>query len=285
MNLLGIAIKVIDRETYEALSRPTRPAMRITLLEKFVGEHSGQIAAIVSSRRNSFTAPRRFLIPQVILGAVFARHKVPDLAFADLGTGLGIMPRQLNNKMLFSRFGTDLSWPNGTPRFRSVPVQRVIGVDRGPLPDLEWVQSCYGSSRYYTKMFDELLSTLDVLAQENEPTELIEVDLLDTAMLAAFLRDNRIHAVNMSYVLYEIERGRRDKIVQTVLEGLRPPGIVVITEPRGELTQQGCDVLVHCHDRPAPYKVCRVSDGHFTGEVTALSDYLEFTAKYPIECD
>lgn len=48
---------------------------------------------------------------------------------------------------------------------------------------------------------------------------------------------------------------------------------------------QGCDVLVYCADRPAPYRLCSVSDGHFTGEVTALEDYEEFTEKYPIPYD
>lgn len=285
INLLGIAIKSLDARRFDELSRPTDVPPRLAMLQELLQEHRAEVVAIISRRRNSFTATRRFLLPQVLLSAFFARHHVPDMCFADFGTGLGIMPRQLNSERLYSMFCTELSWPGGIPRFRTVPVRRTIGVDRGPLPDLAWVRACYGSSNYYTKLWEELLFTLDVLAEERATTEFYELDLLDVSSLTAFLRDNPVHAANLCYVLYEIEPGQREKIIHTLLEGLRPPGIIIVTEPRGELSRQGCDVVVHCQDRSTPYRLCTVSDGHFTGQATPLPDYAEFTAKYPIICD
>lgn len=285
INLFGISLKSASPGALPLLYSQATPADQAVLLNRLVRERADEIVRTVEARCNSFTGTRRFLVPQVVLGAYFSKNAPDDLCFADFGTGLGIMPRQLNSSRIFAAFNADLRWPGGSPDFQVVPISRTFGVDRSPLPDLQWVRECYGTSAYYDKLFNELTSTLEILEADGNPVDFVEVDLLDTDSLMRFLRDHSIHAGNLSYVLYEMAEDRRRQIVDTIREGLRPPGLLIVTEPHAELSRQGCDVLVYCADRPAPYRLCSVSDGHFTGEVTALEDYEEFTEKYPIPYD
>jgi hypothetical protein len=150
------------------------------------------------------------------------------------------------------------------------------------MPDLAWVRACYGASPYYADLFDELMFTLQILDEDGSSAEYREIDLLDTGALVNFLQEHAVHAGNLSYVLYEIDPAHRERVLRTLREGMRDPGLIIVTEPHAELTRQGCDVLVHTRDRSAPYRLCSVSDGHFKGRVTPLSDYAEFTAQYPI---
>lgn len=264
-------------------SAPTM--QRMSALESVLDKHATNIISIICDRRNSFTGARRHLVPQVILGAYFGIREVDNIGFADFGTGLGILPRQINCETLYRRFSPDLPWPGGVPRFRKVPIARSWAVDCGPAPDLAWVRTCYGSSSYYADLLEELMSTLDVLDTEGSPSEFQEVDLLDTGAVAHFLREHPVHAGNLSYVLYEIDPKMRNRVLTTVRAGLRPPGLLIVTEPNGELSRPGCTVEVYCQDRRDPYRLCAVSDGHFKGEVTALRDYSTFFARHPILID
>ncbi|WP_160573467.1 hypothetical protein [Actinomadura physcomitrii] len=282
INLFGIALKSVAPEDFALLGAPASEVARAALLGRMAREHADGIATIVEQRRNSFTGARRFLVPQVILSACLPRHSRSGLCFADLGTGLGIMPKQINNEKLFTAFSADLPWPGGVPAYREAPIRRALAVDRGPFPDLHWVRECYGSSEYYDSLFGELVFALDAVDVNGATTETCEVDLLDTAVLRQFLHRWPIHAANLSYVLYEIAPDRRTQIINTLRDNLRPPGLIIVTEPRAELTRQGCETLVYCDYRTDPYRLCTVSDGHFIGEVTALEDYDEFTARYPI---
>ncbi|MGK5554319.1 hypothetical protein ACSNOI_22150 [Actinomadura kijaniata] len=282
LTLIGIAVKTVRPEALPAIYRAPTVEERLRLLEEVIRNHGPDIARLVATRRNSFTGARRFLVPQTILSAFFARHRTDDLTFADFGTGLGILPRQLNCETLYRAFAPDLVWEEGVPRFRPIPLRSSLGVDCGPMPDLEWVRSCYGSSDYYAELFAELVFTLDVLAEEGRRSRFHQVDLLDRAALTTFLRDNAVHAGNLSYVLYEIPPDARADLVATLREEMRPPGLLIVTEPRAELTRQGCDVLVYRQGRREPYRLCTVSDGHFKGKVTALEDYREFFARHPV---
>jgi hypothetical protein len=285
INLLGISLKRVGPDAFAAFGRSSSPRARLAVLEEMLHAHGSDVVRIVTERRNSFTGARRFLVPQVILGAYFAHHEGDEVTFADFGTGLGIMPRQLNSERLYRRFGADLPWPGGVPRFRRIPLRRLMGVDCGPLPDLEWVQACYGASVYYAGLFEELTYTLAALGDDGSPVEYRELDLLDADALARFLREQPVHAGNLSYVLYEIDPDRRRQVLDTLRAGLREPGLIISTEPRAELTAQGCDVLVYSHDRTTPYRLCTISDGHFKGKVTASQDYAEFIRRYPLAFD
>lgn len=283
INLFGIALKSVAPDSLAALRQLHSPTERLPALRRLLDEHGEDIVAIVCDRRNSFTGARRFLVPQVILAAYFAKHEITNLGFADFGTGLGIMPRQLNSKRLYETFSPELPWPDGIPTYRPVHIERGYGVDRGPMPDLEWVAACYGTSTYYDGLFTELKQTLEVIEKEGYPATYHELDLLDAQSMTAFLRRHPIHAANLSYVLYEVTPAHRLQILDVLRREMRPPRLIIVTEPHAELTRQGCDVLVYCDDRSTPYHLCTVSDGHFKGEVTALRDYPEFMARYPIK--
>jgi len=237
ITLLGISLKLVAAELLDELRSATGPESCVASLESTLAEHRETINSILRSRRNSFTGTRRFLAPQVLLGAYFADTGA-TVGFADLGTGLGVLPRQLNARALYDVFKTGLRWPEGTPAFRAIPFRSRFGVDHGPLPEIE--------------------------------------------ALSAFLRRHSINAVNLSYALYELDVAGRAKVVDTLLDALRPPGVVVVVEPHAELTQPGCTVSFRDHRSPQAKEVLRVSDGHFTGRVEPARDYGWFTADHPI---
>lgn len=242
--------------------------------------HDHQIRRLVLHRQNSFTCARRFLVPQVLLSAVFAAAGHPA-RFADLGTGLGIVPRALDDQTLFDRFAPDLRWPEGVPLFRPVPLVARFGVERGPLPDLAWVNACHGASPYYDGLFAELTLALDATRPAAADVRHAEIDLLDSGRLHAFLRGNRVNCANLSYVLYELRPETRPRLVDGVLAALSAPGVLVVTEPRDELAGAGCTVTVYSHQDP-PMRVLRISDGHFRGHVHHGDDYARFVRRFPI---
>jgi hypothetical protein len=281
VTLLGIAVSLRAGMTVGDLISDRPVADRLADLEDLIGRHRIEIDEILAARQNSFTAARRFLVPQVLLAAYFARQPQPA-RFADLGTGLGVLPRQLNSKALFERFAYDLTWPHGYPIFRPIPLEARHGVDRGPFPDLAWVRSCYGPSAYYTAQFHELIEIHALPEVRLAEVRYHELDLTDVAALRSFLTEYEINVVNLCYTLYEIEPPKRAAIVDTVAESLSGPGLMIVTEPHGELSQPGCTVTVRDHSDPVLRPLCAVSDGHFRGRVTALAGYREFLAQYPV---
>ncbi|MCO8277692.1 hypothetical protein M1L60_44675, partial [Actinoplanes sp. TRM 88003] len=205
--------------------------------------------------------------------------------FADLGTGLGVLPRQLNSLILFDRFSADLRWNGRQPLFQPIPLAARHGVDRGPRPDDQWVQACYGATDYYADLYRELELSLDAPEVREASVRYHEFDILERRDLARFVRHHRINAVNLSYVLYEIEPERRALVIEVLRRTLRPPGIIVVTEPVAELTKPGCTVTVYDDSQSSPQRVCLVSDGHFRGDVLPLDDFESFVARHPVLTD
>jgi hypothetical protein len=283
LTLLGIAIKTVAPEDFESIYVATDTASRLDILEGILKQYLREISAIIESRQNSFTSARRFLVPQVLLGAYFSREDVQEVRFADFGTGLGILPRQLNAFGQYDAFAADLVWPSGVPSFQTIPFSERLGVDRGPMPDLNWVHACYGDSDYYTHLYGELLATLSAPEVKAAAVSYKEIDLLNFTSVAEFIHKHKINVANLTYVLYELEQHKRSAIVEMLTRELYPPGVLLISEPHKELHTQGAVVeLFHAGDS-TPQTLCFITDGHYKGHVLPLDDYDAFVAKYPIE--
>jgi hypothetical protein len=282
LTLLGIALKLELPEAFADLITDGPYDPRLAFLESCLAENPRLLDSVLQNRQNSFTCARRFLLPQIILSSFFLPGKSAGIRFADLGTGLGILPRQLNSRALYERFSPDLGWPGGIPEFRELPLACAFGVDRGPLPDLNWVSACYGQSDYYSDLLAELQLTLRDSAVQGARVESMAVDLMNTEALADFLQSNRINAANISYVLYEMPEQTREAILRAVVNNLDPPGILIVTEPCEELHRQGCVVELYQQGRIEPMSLCFVSDGHFIGHVIPLDDYNSYIDKHPI---
>lgn len=253
------------------------------ILEELLDLQRTGISEIVNTRQNSFTSARRFLIPQVLLSAFFAQQNGLEARFADFGTGLGILPRQLNVVSQYESFAHDLIWPDGTPAFRTIPLATRQGVDRGPLPDLEWVHACYGQSDYYSRLYGELLGTLAAPDVRNADVGYREIDLLDFEAITAFIHQHKINVANLTYVLYELERAKRSGVVEMLARALYPPGILLVSEPHKELHTQGVVVELFQGGDTTPQTLCFITDGHYKGYVLPLDDYEQFINEFPIE--
>jgi hypothetical protein len=140
LTLLGIALKATIPQSFESIAEGGSLGTRLETLEEILDRNRAKITEIIRRRQNSFTSARRFLVTQVLLSAYFAREDMQEVRFADFGTGLGILPRQLNAPEQYETFAADLIWPNGIPSFRQIPLAERLGVDRGPMPDLSWVR-------------------------------------------------------------------------------------------------------------------------------------------------
>lgn len=282
LTLLGIALKAHSGGQFAYLASRQPSIERLPVLETVLRAHSQHVSAILLSRQNSFTCARRFLVPRVLLGAYFAKLGAGDIVFADLGTGLGVLPRQLNSRSQYDKFASDLIWPDGVPLYKPLPIRAALGVDRSPLPSLDWVHNCYGLSGYYDSLYHELQASLNDPEVQKAPVDYYELDLLDETALATFIREHEINTANLSYVLYEMEPERRRQVIRIVARELYPPALLVVTEPREELHREGCVVEVFCGNNLVPLSICFVSDGHFKGHVLPLDDYAHFTREYPI---
>lgn len=204
------------------------------------------------------------------------------MRFADFGTGLGILPRQLNAAGQYEAFAANLVWPQGMPRFRPIPLAARHGVDRGPLPDLEWVHNCYGQSEYYALLYNELLTTLEAPEVKMADVTYRELDLLDFGAVVRFIRQHEINVANLTYVLYELDRAKRSAIVELLARELYPPGVLLVSEPHKELQTQGAVVEFFHNGQITPQTLCFVTDGHYKGYVLPLDDFESFTLTYPI---
>lgn len=277
VTLVGIALRQAAGPPVAELTDDRPVERRLAHLERLLTTYGDEVARLVADRQNSFTSPRRFLVSQLLLARYFTTHRAAARV-ADLGTGLGVMPRQLNSPRVFRRFAADLRWPGGTPEYRPIPLARRYGVDRGPFPDLAWVRACHGPSGYYQERFTELLEVLAVPEVAAAEVDLVELDFTDPAGLRRFLRRHRINAVNLCYTLYELTPPERERVLSVLRETLPVPGLVIVTEPHRDLTRPGCTVAVLDTTRPGPglRPVCTVSDGHFRGEVRPQEGYDEF---------
>lgn len=281
VTMVGIAVRALgEPETATVLAAgPTGPRLRA--LERLLARHRATVRELVIHRHNSFTGVRRFLIPQILLSAYYACHDTP-VRLADLGTGLGIMPRQLNSRTLFQRFAPELVWPDRQPVFHPIRFGQRHGVDRPPLPDLDWVRTCYGHSAYYEAQYRELVDTLAVPEVAAADVRYHAVDLADQDALARFITEHRINTAVLCYSLYQFRPPERAAVLETLAATLDDPGLILVIEPTDDLTRPGCLVTVQDHKQPWPRPVCTVSDGHFRGRVTLAAGYQEFVADYPI---
>lgn len=282
LTLLGIALKANSGDQFAYLVGTQPLIERLSVLESVLRAHSQHISSLLLSRQNSFTCARRFLVPRVLLSAYFAKHGTMNIVFADLGTGLGILPRQLNSRSQYDKFAAELIWPGGVPQYQPLPISSAFGVNRSPMPSLDWVHNCYGLSDYYDTLYHELKVSLNDPEVRQAPVEYHELDLLDETALAMFIREHEINTVNLSYVLYEMEPERRMQVIRIVTRELCPPALLLVTEPREELHREGCVVEVFSDNNLHPLSICFVSDGHFKGHVLPLDDYTQFIRKYPI---
>lgn len=283
ITLLGIALKaVLTVKRFRAIIGLGTLMNRLHALEEGLAANGADVVGIMASRQNSFTSARRFLVSQVVLSSVFGALKGCEANFADLGTGLGVLPRQINSKRVYERFAPDLQWPSGIPEFRSILINKRFGVDREPMPDLEWVRKCYGLSTYYDELFGELLSVFEEPEVGSADVSLIELDLLDIDIIRSFLHKEGINTVNLSYVLYELDAQSRNQLLDLLVSELRHPALIMVSEPRNELIQQGCTVSLYLENDARPFEFCIVSDGHFRGAVNAGVDFELFQSRFPI---
>lgn len=282
LTLLGISLKQEADEQFPYIASDAPLNLRLSVLEQIIQQRLSAITPLLLSRQNSFTCARRFLVSRVILSAYFSQYN-ETIRFADLGTGLGILPRQLNSRSQYELYADDLTWPEGIPEFTCLPIESAHGVDRGPMPDVEWVRACYGVSEYYRTLYNELETSIHDPQVQDARVLYHEFDLLDRTALVTFLQDYRINAINLSYVLYELEEIKRRQVLDILVRELPRPGIIIVTEPQDELHREGCVVEVFSKGDREPATLCFVSDGHFMGYVIPLDDYQDFFSKARIE--
>jgi hypothetical protein len=239
--------------------------LRTRELERFLRENTEKVVATLLTRQNSFTAHRRFLVPQVVFSRYFDGCPAGSVHFVDIGTGLGILPRQLNRPDAYARFGRELRWPGGHPAFLPIPLGAVHAVDRHPLPSMTWVHDCYGPSTYFRELFAELLEADHQVAAD--PRVVTELDILDTGLLEEFIRAHEIRAAHCSYVLYQYEPSVREKIVRAITRSLGDDGLLLSIEPRGTLGTTGSKIDLYPAGAAGPIAFGTVTDGHFAGEV------------------
>ncbi|MEE1938976.1 hypothetical protein V1L54_06030 [Streptomyces sp. TRM 70361] len=284
ITLLGIALRTVAAHDAEA-ARVFRPELaagdRVRVLERTLERHRDEITGIVTEHSNSFTGARRFLVPQLVIGAWAEHRRVEAVRLADLGTGIGLLPRQLNNRTVFDRFAPDLAWFPYTPPFRPVPLTARTGVDVPPLPTLEWVRGCHGPSRYYTERFAEVVWSLEQTAAEAAELELLPLDILDPAALTEFLRTHRITVATCNFVLYQYDEATRERVIAAITAGLGRPGLLLSMEPGHELRRMGACVRGYRAGSTTALHIADVSDAHFLGRVTLGPGFAELTGADP----
>ncbi|MBL1083907.1 hypothetical protein JK359_18355 [Streptomyces actinomycinicus] len=240
---------------------------RVTVLADLLHERHAAVVRLMDGRSNSYTGARRFLLPQLVIGAFAEARGLDRVRLLDLGTSIGLLPRQLNNEVVFDRFAGDLRWHPAAPPFRHIPLEFVCGVDRPPLPTLEWVRTCHGPSDYYEQRFEEVLWSLDRSKEAEERVLLRPLDLLDSAALAGLLKAFRINVVTCNFVLYQYAEEVRRRLVETVMGALAVPGMLLVMDPSHGLTRMGCTVHAYRDGGTEPLHIADVSDAHFVGDV------------------
>ncbi|MFH8448452.1 hypothetical protein ACH4CD_04365 [Streptomyces fungicidicus] len=271
ITLLGIAVRhhVLRHGAPGEVFDPRLPlALRASALMDLLERRGEAVARHMESYSNSYTGARRFLLPQLVIGAFAEHFAVPGVRLLDLGTSIGLLPRQLNNEAVFRRFAPDLRWRPAAPPYRSIPLEFVCGVDRPPLPTLDWVRTCHGPSDYYERRFEEVLWSLEQSRKPGHDVVLRPLDLMDSPRLAAFLTDHRVNVVTCNFVLYQYGEDVRRELVRTVTGALDAPGLLLLMDPSHALARQGCTVHAYRDGSAEPLHIADVSDAHFMGDVT-----------------
>lgn len=275
VTLLGAAVRHLGMSGPEAglIFQPRASQHdRQEMLARLLTAHEVSLTESISDHSNSFTSARRFLLPQVVLGQFAVSAGIGQVRLLDLGTSLGLLPRAMNNRAVFDRFAPDLLWTPRTLEYVDIPLALRRGVDRDPLPTLDWVHSCYGPSSYYEERFNELLWALRATAAAAAEVTVDALDVLDERALAEYLRHHRFNAVTCGFVLYQYDEQTRRRVIDCVTSNLDAPGIFLSMEPSHELLRMGCRVHAYLAGDPAPLHVADVSDAHFMGVVTIGPD-------------
>lgn len=284
--LLGMAVRqvtVAEQRALEIFNHQLELPERIAHLDEVLTQWGARIERILLDRHNSFTGARRFLVPQLLIGNFARSSGLAEVRFLDLGTGLGLLPRQLNQRAIFDRFADDFSWPDSGLGYAEIPLACRHGVDRAPLPDLAWVRACHGPSRYYEERFRELLWCLEQV-RDVETVRIEELDLLKADQLAGLLTAGRYNAITCNFVLYQYDAGIGRRIVETVVSAMDPSGIFICMELDPTMATPGCHVLVYLAGSPTPYHIATVADAHFIGTATRGPDYDRFFAAAMTGC-
>lgn len=250
------------------------PSSEIT---KLAISHRLELSSILANHRNSFTGARRFLVPQVLLAKHFAESNHEPIGILDIGTGIGILPRQLDSRECFQRFASNLTWPRESPTFSKIGIEIRFGMELDPIPDLAWVRDCYGPSEYYDRLFEEMREALAMPEVQAASLTVVNQDARDLPRLAQFIADQNISAVTAVYSLYQYLPSVRQAIAHTIHQSLPPDGIFIDIEPHPTLDRPGCVVDAWINGVSDKLTVCVVSDGHFRGLVLAAENYDRFT--------
>jgi len=276
ITLLGIAVRQLalqDGGPADVFRAELSASRRAPALARALSERAPDVLRLMENHSNSYTGARRFLVPQLVIGAFAAARDVREVRLLDLGTSVGLLPRQLNNTVIYDRFAADLRWHPAPPPFRTIPLGHVGGVDRPPLPTLAWVRACHGPSDYYERRFEEVRWSLEQAA--GTEVELRPLDLLDLTAVEEFLRARRINVVTCNFVLYQYAEDVRLQVVEAVTRALGSPGVLLSMEPSHALTRMGCVVRAYRDGDTRPLHVADVSDGHFMGTVTVRDGMAE----------
>jgi hypothetical protein len=275
VTLLGVAVRQLalcDPTAAAVVYDGTDASTRATLLRNVLDEQEDAINGLLRQHSNSFTGARRFLVPQLIVGGFAACHGVENVRLLDLGTGAGLLPRQLNNRVVFERFSADLRWVPSTPPYLPIPLSGRYGVDLDPLPTLDWVRACYGPSTYYDERLQELLWSLEQTAPAADDAVLLPLDMLNVTELTDFLRQHRINVVTCNFVLFQYDIAVQREIIRCVVKSIDHPGLLLTMDPIQDLKRPGARVTGYLSPEDHPLHLGDVSDAHLMGTVTAGRD-------------
>lgn len=282
ITLLGIAVRQLalqDGGFADVFRADLSAPRRVPALARALSERALDVMRLMESHSNSYTGARRFLLPQLVIGAFATFQNIQQVRFLDLGTSIGLLPRQLNNKAIYDRFAGDLRWCPAPLPFRVIPLDYVGGVDRPPLPTLDWVRACHGPSDYYEQRFEEVQWSLAQAETAGTEVALRPLDILDLPVLEAFLRVHRINVVTCNFVLYQYSDDMRIRVVETVMRALETQGMLLSMEPSHALARMGCVVHAYQNGSTQPLHVADVSDGHFIGTVTVRDGLTELVGR------
>ncbi|MFI6388899.1 hypothetical protein [Nonomuraea sp. NPDC050540] len=241
-------------------------------LRDLVERNEAALARDICGRSNSFTGARRFLAPQLIIGGHAAQHGLDEVRLLDLGTGVGILPRQLNNRTVYDRFAKDLSWEPWTPAYWTIPLTARCGVDAYPLPTLEWVYACHGPSSYYKDRFEELMWSFEQTADVAEDVVIRELDILDLPRLAAFIREHTFNVITCNFVLFQYGRQFQKAVEDCVMSSIAEPGLFLTMNPSQALLSPGCRIRGRLAGGRTELRLADASDAHLLGTITVGPD-------------
>lgn len=284
ITLMSISVKslVLRDEKLREIFDGTAPRLhRRELLAEIVAQNSDSIGSLLTDRSNSFTGARRFLLPQLVIGNYAARHNIDRVRLLDIGTGIGLLPRQLNNEEVFGRFAPGLRWSPAALPWVKIPLEVRAGIDSHPLPSLEWVSSCYGPSEYYEDSFRELLWSLERTAGAAGDIDMKSLDMLDAEELGGLLRSRRFNVVTCNFVLFQYAEHIRDQVISVVLDNMARPGLFLSMEPSHDLKRQGSRITAYLPGQGGALHIADAEDAHFRGLITLHPEIAELVGAGP----